>query len=62
MRAKRPSRRMERAVYAQAAGLARLQSVQWSPGYTDLSNKSNLASISTEVHDDVRLEDLYTWD
>ena len=24
--------------------------------------KSNLASISTEVHDDVRLEDLYTWD
>jgi len=27
-----------------------------------LSNKSNLASISTEVHDDVRLEDLYTWD
>jgi hypothetical protein len=24
--------------------------------------KSDPASISTEVHDDVKLEDLYTWD
>jgi len=24
--------------------------------------KSNSQSISTEVHDDVELEDLYTWD
>jgi len=32
----------------------------YSPG--ELRIKSDLQSISTEVYDDARLEDLYTWD